>query len=58
MVYGNQKKMFGREFLGTVRTTFLINPTGRIAHIWPRVTVAGHERDILEHLKLLQKKKA
>ena len=51
------KKMFGREFLGAVRTTFLIDPTGRIAHIWPKVTVAGHAKDILEHLKLLQKKK-
>ncbi len=58
MRFGSQKKMFGREFWGAVRTTFLIDPTGRIAHIWPKVTVAGHAKDILEHLKLLQKKTA
>lgn len=52
------KKMFGREFWGAVRTTFLIDPTGRIAHVWPKVIVAGHAKDILEHLELLQKKKA
>ena len=52
------KKMFGREFWGAMRTTFLIDPKGIIAHIWHKVTVPGHSKDILEHLKLLQKKKA
>ena len=45
------KKFMGREFLGTVRTTFLIDPNGRIAHIWDNVKVNGHVADVLAILK-------
>jgi peroxiredoxin Q/BCP len=36
------KMMYSREFLGVVRSTFLVDPEGRIAHSWKRVKVADH----------------
>ena len=30
------------------RATFLVDPTGRIAHVWPKVTVEGHAQDVVE----------
>ncbi len=47
-----QKTLYGRKFMGTVRATFLIDPDQRIAHVWPKVTVAGHAQDVLEAAKL------
>ncbi len=37
-----QKKMYGREFWGVVRSTFLIDPEGKVAHLWRKVKVKGH----------------
>jgi peroxiredoxin Q/BCP len=34
--------------MGIERTTFVIDRTGRIAQIWPRVKVDGHIQDVLE----------
>jgi peroxiredoxin Q/BCP len=48
------KKMYGREYMGIVRSTFLIDPEGKIAHIWPKVRVAGHVEDVMERLLKLQ----
>ena len=39
------KKLMGREFLGTVRSTFIIDPKGTIAHIWPTVKPWGHANE-------------
>jgi peroxiredoxin Q/BCP len=50
------KKMFGKEYFGIVRTTFLIDPKGTIAHIWPKVMVAGHAEDVLKTLKDISQK--
>ena len=47
------KKFMGREFLGTARTTFLIDPKGRIAHIWEDVKVNGHVNEVLKKLQEL-----
>ena len=41
------KKFMGREFLGIVRTTFLIDENGKIAHIWNKVRVKNHAQDVL-----------
>lgn len=41
------KKMYGREFMGIERTTFLINGNGEIARVWPKVKVAGHIDEVL-----------
>ncbi len=48
------KKMYGREYYGVVRTTFLIDPEGKIAWIWPRVKVKGHVEAVLQKLLELQ----
>lgn len=40
------KEFMGREFMGTVRSTFIIDPKGRIAHIWPSVKPWGHASEV------------
>ncbi len=47
------KKRYGREYYGTQRSTFLIDPDGIIRHIWPNVRVKGHVEAVLEKLKEL-----
>jgi thioredoxin-dependent peroxiredoxin len=48
-----EKSMYGRKFLGVVRSTFLIGPDARIARVWPRVTVDGHAAAVLAAAKAL-----
>ena len=48
------KKMYGREFHGVVRSTFLIDPEGRIAHEWRKVSVDGHVDAVKEKLAELK----
>ena len=48
-----QKSLYGRKFMGIVRTTFLIGPDQRIAQMWPKVTVAGHAEEVLAAAKAL-----
>ena len=48
------KKLYGREFMGVVRSTFLISPEGEIAHVWYKVKAKGHAEKVLETLKELQ----
>ncbi len=50
------KKMYGREYYGVVRSTFLIDPEGKIAYIWPKVKVKGHIEAVIEKLKDLKGK--
>jgi len=49
------KKNYGKEYMGIVRSTFLINPEGKIAHIWSNVKVAGHAQEVKEKIESLQK---
>lgn len=42
------KKMYGREFDGIVRSTFLLDAEGRIAALWDKVRVKGHITKVLE----------
>jgi peroxiredoxin Q/BCP len=44
------KKMYGREYYGVVRSTFLIDPEGKIAHVWRKVRVKGHVDAVKERL--------
>jgi peroxiredoxin Q/BCP len=44
------KMMFGRGILGTIRSTFLIDPQGRIERVWSPVKVDGHVDQILAAL--------
>lgn len=48
--YGVWKKktLFGRKSTGIERTTFVIDETGRIAHVFPKVKVKGHASQVLE----------
>ena len=48
------KKMCGKEYMGVVRTTFLINPDGNIAEIWNKVRVKGHVDKVKERLAELK----
>jgi peroxiredoxin Q/BCP len=49
-----KKKMYGREYMGVVRSTYLIDPEGKIAYVWPKVKVAGHADAVMEKLVELQ----
>ncbi len=49
------KKFMGREFLGTLRTSFLINPEGIIVKIYEDVKPALHAEQVLTDLSMLQK---
>ena len=51
-----KKKFMGREFMGTIRTTFLINKKGKIIKLWKNVKVKDHAKEVLENLKKLSKK--
>jgi peroxiredoxin Q/BCP len=42
-----EKSMYGLKFMGTVRTTFVIDENGIITHIFPKVKVDGHVEEIL-----------
>ncbi|MEH6411388.1 MAG: peroxiredoxin [Hyphomonas sp.] len=45
-----EKNMYGRTYMGIARSTFLIDPKGRISRIWPNVRVKGHAQDVLDSL--------
>ena len=50
--YGSwvQKQSRGRTYWGVARTTFLIDPQGRVARVWPRVDPDGHPDEVLAAL--------
>ena len=48
-----KKKFMGREFMGIIRTTFLIDKKGKIIKIWDNVKVKDHAKEVLETLKNL-----
>jgi peroxiredoxin Q/BCP len=43
-----EKKNLGRTYWGTGRSTFLVDPEGRIARVWQKVTPLGHATDVLQ----------
>ena len=51
-----KKKFMGREFMGIVRTTFLIDKKGKIIKIWENVKAKDHAIDVLETLTAFTKK--
>ena len=50
-----KKKFLGREFMGIIRTTFLIDKKGKIIKIWENVKVKEHAKEVMETLKNYQK---
>ena len=51
-----KKKFMGREFMGVIRSTFLIDKKGKILKAWNDVKVKDHAKEVLETLKNLSKK--
>jgi peroxiredoxin Q/BCP len=49
-----EKTNYGRTSMGIIRSTFLIDPDGRIARVWPKVKAAGHAEQVLAALDELQ----
>jgi peroxiredoxin Q/BCP len=47
------KKFMGKEYMGIIRSTFLIDPSGNIAYVWPSVKVKGHVESVLSKVKEL-----
>ncbi len=45
-----EKSLYGRKFMGIIRSTFLIGKDGKIEKVWPKVKVAGHNDEVLEAL--------
>ena len=46
-----EKSMYGRKYMGVVRTTYLIGPDGKVLHRWDKVKVPGHEVSVLEQIE-------
>ena len=42
-----EKQMYGKTFMGMVRTTYLVGEDGRILRVWPKVKVKGHAEEVL-----------
>ena len=50
-----KKKFMGREFMGILRTTFLIDKKGKIIQVWDNVKVKDHAKEVLDTLKNISK---
>jgi peroxiredoxin Q/BCP len=42
-----EKQMYGKTYMGMVRTTYLVDGEGRIAQVWDKVKVKGHAEEVL-----------
>ncbi|MCA9270800.1 MAG: thioredoxin-dependent thiol peroxidase [Planctomycetales bacterium] len=49
-----EKNMYGKKSMGVQRSTFLIDANGKVAKVWKRVSVDGHDEAVLAALKELQ----
>jgi len=45
-----KRRMYGKEYMGIERTTYVIDESGRIAHIFPKVMVNGHVEEVSQVL--------
>ncbi len=45
-----EKSMYGKKFMGIVRTTVIVGADGKVEHVWEKVKVAGHAAAVLEQL--------
>lgn len=46
-----EKRNYGKTYMGIQRATFLVDPEGRIARAWSRVSVEGHAAEVLETVR-------
>ena len=51
-----KKKFMGREFMGVIRSSILIDKKGKILKVWDNVKVKGHAKEVLETLNNIIKK--
>ena len=49
----HEKSLYGRKFMGVVRSTFLIDKDGKLRGEWRQVKVNGHAEEVLEAVKAL-----
>jgi peroxiredoxin Q/BCP len=54
-LYGvwGEKKMYGKTYMGVARATFVIDPEGRVANVFPKVSPKTHDEVVLEALREL-----
>lgn len=48
-----EKNNYGKKYMGVVRSTYVIDSAGKVSKVWKRVSVDGHEQQVLEHLRTL-----
>ncbi len=46
-----EKSLFGRKYMGIVRTTYVIDPKGKISYVLPKVSPSTHTEELLKYLK-------
>ena len=49
-----EKSMYGKKYMGIERSTVLVDKTGTIAKIWPKVKVEGHAAEVLKAVQALK----
>lgn len=49
-----EKTNYGKTSMGVIRSTYLIDPSGKVAHHWPNVKAPGHAQKVAERLAELQ----
>lgn len=49
-----KKSMYGKNFMGVQRSTYLIDIERKLIRIWPKVKVDGHAQDVLSSVKALR----
>jgi peroxiredoxin Q/BCP len=49
-----EKQNYGKTYMGTARATFLVDPAGRIAWVWPKVKPEGHAAEVTTKLDTLR----
>lgn len=49
-----EKSMYGKKYMGVSRSTFVIDPSGKIAHVFEKVKPEGHDQEVLAWLKARQ----
>ncbi len=49
-----QKQMRGKKYMGIVRSTFIIDPNGKVSYIYPKVSVKGHVEEVKKKLSALK----
>jgi len=50
-----EKSMYGKKYLGVIRTTYIIDPEGNIRWVNPKVSVEGHTQEVIKQLNSLKK---